>query len=189
MPASVNHLLMYITREINKVSTYLPQLTLDPLVEAPVREMDAFAHYMIREAKYIRNFLFVVGQTRQWQMAHYGSKDAYSMTGLKGACFYCVVVVVCSRLKDAHQQCITRPFLGACRSRENLGSACAPRLTRAFREQFNTCSSRPTARSTLTTTLRTRFCLKVSPLLCQDTVVFLSLKRRVGKHLGEQRSR
>lgn len=52
-------------------------------MKSPVREMDAFAHYMIRESNYLRNYLFVVGPSRQWQMAHYGSKDAYSMTGLK----------------------------------------------------------------------------------------------------------
>lgn len=61
-----------------------------------VLEMDAFAHYMIREATYIRNQLFVVGPSRQWQMAHYGSKDAYSMTNLK--------------VKEKGEACLSSPF-------------------------------------------------------------------------------
>ena len=84
LASSVVHILSFMSREVEKVSTYLPQLTMDPEDTHPeVLEMDAFAHYMIREATYIRNQLFVVGPSRQWQMAHYGSKDAYSMTNLK----------------------------------------------------------------------------------------------------------
>jgi hypothetical protein len=84
LPSSVKLITSFMMQEVEKVSSYLPMLTMDPLVDNPqVLELDPFANYMIREAAYLRNYLFVVGPARQWQMAHYGSKDAYSMTNLK----------------------------------------------------------------------------------------------------------